>query len=47
MSHNGLLVIDSDFHVIEPPDLWERYLSAEWRDQAPVGSTSWPRATSA
>jgi predicted TIM-barrel fold metal-dependent hydrolase len=43
MSRNGLLVIDSDLHVVEPPDLWERYLPAEWRDQAPIGSTTQPR----
>jgi predicted TIM-barrel fold metal-dependent hydrolase len=43
MARNGLLVIDSDLHVLEPADLWQRYLPARWRDQAPVGSTAGPR----
>jgi hypothetical protein len=24
MSKDGLRVLDSDLHVVEPPDLWER-----------------------
>jgi predicted TIM-barrel fold metal-dependent hydrolase len=28
-------VIDADQHIIEPPDLWERWLPAEFRDRAP------------
>jgi len=27
--------IDCDQHVIEPPDLWEKYLPKKYRDQAP------------
>ena len=27
-------VVDADGHVLEPPDLWERYLEAEYRDRA-------------
>ena len=34
---NGWLVGDSDMHVMEPPDLWERYIAADWRHAAPVG----------
>ncbi|TVR28501.1 MAG: hypothetical protein EA389_00375 [Ilumatobacter sp.] len=26
--------IDADGHVIEPPDLWERYIDPEYRDRA-------------
>ena len=37
MSANGWGVADSDMHVMEPPDLWERYIAAEWRHAAPVG----------
>ena len=37
MSANGWRVADSDMHVMEPPDLWERYIAAEWRHAAPVG----------
>ncbi len=31
-------VIDSDGHVMEPPDLWERYIDPEFRSQAPKGA---------
>jgi predicted TIM-barrel fold metal-dependent hydrolase len=34
---DGYRIIDSDFHLVEPPDLWKRYLPAEYRDRAPVG----------
>jgi len=32
---NGFKIIDSDMHVREPADLWEKYMEPEWRDQAP------------
>jgi hypothetical protein len=25
--YNGYRFIDSDAHILEPPDLWERYLA--------------------
>jgi predicted TIM-barrel fold metal-dependent hydrolase len=31
----GFKIIDSDMHVREPADLWEKYMEPEWRDQAP------------
>lgn len=31
-------VIDADSHVIEPNDLWERYLEPKYRDRAPTGT---------
>ena len=31
----GYRVVDADAHVIEPADLWERYIDAEFRDRAP------------
>jgi predicted TIM-barrel fold metal-dependent hydrolase len=34
MAVNGLLVVDADGHVCEPPDLWERGLPARFRDRA-------------
>jgi len=34
---NGWSVADSDMHVMEPPDLWQRYIAREWRHAAPVG----------
>jgi predicted TIM-barrel fold metal-dependent hydrolase len=33
-------VFDSDLHVMEPPDLWERYIAPEFRAIAPRGRTS-------
>jgi predicted TIM-barrel fold metal-dependent hydrolase len=33
---NGHAVIDADGHVIEPADLWERYIDPEYRGVAPV-----------
>jgi uncharacterized protein len=29
---DGLPIIDTDTHVTEPPDLWERFLPSKWRD---------------
>jgi uncharacterized protein len=28
------MLIDADGHILEPPDLWERYLEAKYRDRA-------------
>ena len=36
---NGWLVADSDMHILEPPDLWQRYMDPTWRYAAPVGLT--------
>ena len=30
-------VISADDHVVEPPDLWERWLPAKYRDRGPAG----------
>ena len=38
MAIDGLKIIDSDMHVMEPADLWQTYMPAEYRDQAPVGA---------
>ncbi|HWP57609.1 MAG TPA: amidohydrolase family protein [Candidatus Acidoferrales bacterium] len=40
MAKNGFRVFDSDMHVMEPPDLWERYIAPEFRALAPRGVTS-------
>ena len=37
---NGYRVFDSDMHIIEPPDMWERYITPEYRSMAPRGLTS-------
>lgn len=39
MAKQGFRVIDSDMHVMEPADLWQRYLEPKYRDRAPVGTT--------
>src|ERR1700682_5535408 len=28
------MVIDADGHILEPPDLWEKYLEPKYRDRA-------------
>lgn len=33
------VIADSDLHVMEPPDLWERYIAPEYRHAAPKGLT--------
>jgi predicted TIM-barrel fold metal-dependent hydrolase len=40
MAKEGFKVFDSDLHVMEPPDLWERYIAPEFRAIAPRGRTS-------
>ena len=37
MAHAGFKVIDSDMHVIEPIDLWQRYIDPAFKAIAPVG----------
>jgi predicted TIM-barrel fold metal-dependent hydrolase len=37
MANKGFQVMDSDMHIMEPPDLWQRYLEPEFRGQAPHG----------
>lgn len=38
MSKDGIQIIDADFHVVEPPDLWSKRLPRRWRDHAPIGT---------
>ena len=40
MAKNGFLVFDSDMHIMEPPDLWQRYIDERYKSAAPVGITS-------
>ena len=37
MAKQGFKVMDSDMHVLEPVDLWERYIDPEFKDRAPRG----------
>lgn len=43
MSLKQHVVADSDLHVMEPPDLWERYIDPAFRHAAPVGLTEMKR----
>jgi predicted TIM-barrel fold metal-dependent hydrolase len=40
MAKRGFKVFDSDMHIMEPPDLWERYIDPAYRSRAPRGVTS-------
>ncbi len=39
MAKNGFKLLDSDMHIVEPPDLWERFIDPAFRARAPRG---WP-----
>ncbi len=43
MTSHGLRVADSDMHILEPPDLWQRYIDPAWKHAAPVGLTEMRR----
>ena len=40
MAKAGFKVFDSDMHVMEPPDLWQRYIEPQFKEFAPIGLTS-------
>jgi predicted TIM-barrel fold metal-dependent hydrolase len=40
MTKSGMKVLDSDMHLMEPVDLWERYIDARYKANAPRGLTS-------
>src|SRR5262245_40358854 len=40
MTKNGMKVLDSDMHLMEPIDLWERYIDGKYKADAPRGLTS-------
>jgi uncharacterized protein len=40
VAKGGFRVFDSDMHIMEPPDLWLRYIAPEFREMAPRGITS-------
>jgi predicted TIM-barrel fold metal-dependent hydrolase len=35
MAKNGFRLIDAEMHVMEPADLWQRYIDPEFKDRAP------------
>src|ERR1041385_7170031 len=40
MAKNGFKILDSDMHIMEPPDLWERYIDKKFSTRAPRGVVS-------
>src|ERR1043165_5659685 len=40
MARNSFKILDSDMHLMEPVDLWERYTDAKFKADAPRGLTS-------
>src|SRR5918996_5502921 len=40
MAKRGFRIFDSDMHIMEPPDLWERYIDCKYKARAPRGITS-------
>ena len=40
MSKDGYKIVDSDMHIMEPPDLWQRYMDSTYTVKAPTGVTS-------
>jgi hypothetical protein len=32
---NGLRIIDSDMHIMEPLDLWDRHMEVRFKERAP------------
>jgi uncharacterized protein len=40
MAKNGFKILDSDMHIMEPPDLWERYIDKKFTARAPRGVVS-------
>src|SRR5437762_13877416 len=37
MAKAGFKVMDSDMHIVEPVDLWEKYIDPAFKDRAPRG----------
>ena len=43
MAKNGFRVMDSDMHLMEPGDLWERYIDPAYKERAPKCNSREPR----
>jgi len=43
MPFEDFVVCDADMHVFEPADLWQRYMTPEYRHAAPIGMTELKR----
>jgi predicted TIM-barrel fold metal-dependent hydrolase len=42
---SGFKILDSDMHLREPADLWDKYMEPEWRDRAPKILSSTARSS--
>ena len=42
---DGFKILDSDMHLREPADLWDKYMDPEWRDRAPKILSSTARSS--
>ncbi len=42
--YKGYRYIDNDAHVLEPADLWEKYLEPRFQDRRPRSVVRWERA---
>jgi predicted TIM-barrel fold metal-dependent hydrolase len=42
---SGYKIMDSDMHLREPANLWDKYMEPEWRDQAPKILSSTARSS--
>ena len=42
---SGFKILDSDMHLREPADLWDKYIDPEWRDRAPKILSSTARSS--
>src|SRR5262245_45667459 len=42
---SGFKILDSDMHLREPADLWDKYMDKEWRDRAPKVLSSTARSS--
>jgi predicted TIM-barrel fold metal-dependent hydrolase len=43
MAFKGYKAADSDMHIFEPADLWQRYIEPAYRHTAPIGLSEMPR----
>ena len=42
---DGFRILDSDMHLREPADLWDKYMEPEWREKAPKILSSTARSS--
>ena len=47
MAKNGFKILDSDMHIMEPPDLWEHYIDGKFERARRAASPAIMSATCA